>query len=80
MTTTHPSVPAPEFGASPAAGGDSIGDSIGDRAADHLWMHFTRMSSYDDQPVPVIERGEGAYIWDSNGKRYLDALSGLFVV
>ena len=31
-------------------------------------------------PVPVIERGEGCYIWDSNGKRYLDALSGLFVV
>ena len=48
--------------------------------ADHLWMHFTRMSSYADHPVPTIERGEGAYIWDSNGKRYLDALSGLFVV
>ncbi len=55
----------------------------GDRrtnAADHLWMHFTRMSTYADQPVPTIERGEGAYIWDSNGKKYLDALSGLFVV
>ncbi len=47
---------------------------------DHLWMHFTRMSSYDNAPVPIIERGEGAYIWDSNGKRYLDALSGLFTV
>ena len=44
-------------------------------------MHFTRMGSYDEQhPVPVIERGEGCYIWDTNGKRYLDALSGLFVV
>ena len=43
-------------------------------------MHFTRMSSYDDHPVPIIERGEGCYIWDTNGKRYLDALSGLFVV
>jgi hypothetical protein len=30
--------------------------------------------------VPVIERGEGAYVWDSHGKRYLDGLSGLFVV
>ena len=49
-------------------------------AADHLWMHFTRMSSYADQPVPTIERGEGAYIWDTNGRKYLDALSGLFVV
>lgn len=49
-------------------------------AADHLWMHFTRMSGYADKPVPTIERGEGAYIWDTNGKKYLDALSGLFVV
>ena len=46
----------------------------------HLWMHFTRMSAYADEPATVIERGEGAYIWDSHGKRYLDALSGLFVV
>ncbi|MTD15552.1 aspartate aminotransferase family protein [Nakamurella sp. YIM 132087] len=50
------------------------------KATDHLWMHFTRMSTFDDHPVPVIERGEGAYIWDSNGKKYMDALSGLFVV
>jgi hypothetical protein len=46
----------------------------------HLWMHFTRMSSYADHEIPVIERGEGAYVWDSKGKRYLDGLSGLFVV
>jgi adenosylmethionine-8-amino-7-oxononanoate aminotransferase len=46
----------------------------------HLWMHFTRMSSYDRAAVPIIARGEGAYVWDSRGKRYLDGLSGLFVV
>jgi len=49
-------------------------------AAEHLWMHFTRMSSYATKPPPIIERGEGAYIWDSNGRKYLDGLSGLFVV
>jgi adenosylmethionine-8-amino-7-oxononanoate aminotransferase len=49
-------------------------------AAAHLWMHFTRMSSFANKPVPTIERGEGAYIWDTNGRKYLDALSGLFVV
>ena len=27
----------------------------------------------------MIVRGEGPYIWDSHGKRYLDALAGLFV-
>jgi adenosylmethionine-8-amino-7-oxononanoate aminotransferase len=49
-------------------------------ARDHLWMHFTRLSTYADAEVPVIVRGEGPYIYDSNGKRYLDGLSGLFVV
>jgi adenosylmethionine-8-amino-7-oxononanoate aminotransferase len=48
-------------------------------ARDHLWMHFTRMSSYDKADVPVIVRGEGPYIWDANGRKYLDALAGLFV-
>ena len=47
----------------------------------HLWMHFTRMGAYDEKrEIPVIERGEGAYVYDTNGKRYLDGLSGLFVV
>ena len=48
-------------------------------ARDHLWMHFTRMSSYADNDVPIIVRGEGAYLYDAKGKRYLDALAGLFV-
>jgi adenosylmethionine-8-amino-7-oxononanoate aminotransferase len=48
-------------------------------ARDHLWMHFTRMSSYEHADVPVIVRGEGPYVWDAKGGRYLDALSGLFV-
>jgi adenosylmethionine-8-amino-7-oxononanoate aminotransferase len=45
----------------------------------HLWMHFTRMSSYESHDVPVIVRGEGPYVFDQHGKRYLDGLSGLFV-
>ena len=46
-------------------------------ARDHLWLHFTRMHDYEP---PVIVRGEGCYLWDDNGKRYLDALAGLFSV
>jgi adenosylmethionine-8-amino-7-oxononanoate aminotransferase len=49
-------------------------------ARDHLWMHFTRMSTYQQADVPVIVRGEGPYIWDDKGRRYLDGLAGLFVV
>jgi adenosylmethionine-8-amino-7-oxononanoate aminotransferase len=46
----------------------------------HLWMHFTRMSAYEDTEVPVIVRGEGCYVWDEHGKRFLDGLSALFCV
>jgi len=45
----------------------------------HLWLHFTRMSSYADADMPVIVRGSGQYVYDQKGKRYLDGLSGLFV-
>ncbi|WP_296666492.1 aspartate aminotransferase family protein [Demequina sp.] len=48
-------------------------------AKDHLWMHFTQHGRYADEDVPIIVRGEGAYIWDSDGNRYLDGLAGLFV-
>ena len=60
-------------------GMDTTYDHLQQAAKDHLWMHFTRHSTYDHAEVPVIVRGEGAYIWDSHGKRYLDALAGLFV-
>jgi adenosylmethionine-8-amino-7-oxononanoate aminotransferase len=50
-----------------------------DAAKRHLWMHFTRMSAYKDTDVPVIVRGEGPYVYDDRGRRYLDGLSGLFV-
>jgi adenosylmethionine-8-amino-7-oxononanoate aminotransferase len=49
-------------------------------ARDHLWLHFTRMSGYQDGEVPIIVRGDGCYLEDSKGKRYLDALAGLFCV
>jgi hypothetical protein len=45
----------------------------------HLWLHFTRMSAYADADMPVIVRGEGQYVYDQKGKRYLDGLAGLFV-
>jgi adenosylmethionine-8-amino-7-oxononanoate aminotransferase len=49
-------------------------------AHEHLWLHFTRMSSYADSEIPIIVRGDGCYLEDANGKRYLDALAGLFAV
>ncbi|WP_341926665.1 aspartate aminotransferase family protein [Nocardioides psychrotolerans] len=54
-------------------------DHLQRAAKDHLWMHFTRHSTYDHSDVPIIVKGEGAYIWDAQGKKYLDGLAGLFV-
>ncbi|MGD0687582.1 MAG: aspartate aminotransferase family protein [Streptosporangiaceae bacterium] len=45
----------------------------------HMWLHFTRMSTYTDGDMPLIVRGSGPYVFDDRGKRYLDGLSGLFV-
>src|SRR5947209_19886214 len=49
-------------------------------AREHLWLHFTRMSAFEGADVPIIVRGDGCYLEDLNGKRYLDALAGLFSV
>ncbi|GGT03868.1 aspartate aminotransferase family protein [Nonomuraea spiralis] len=49
-------------------------------AQDNLWLHFTRHSAYQENEIPTIVRGEGSYIYDIHGKRYLDGLAGLFVV
>jgi len=53
--------------------------ALQEKAKRHLWLHFTRMSSYADADIPLIVRGEGPYVYDQHGKRYLDGLAGLFV-
>jgi len=46
-------------------------------ANDHLWLHFTSMHGHEP---PIIVRGDGCYLEDVHGNRYLDALAGLFSV
>jgi adenosylmethionine-8-amino-7-oxononanoate aminotransferase len=55
-------------------------DELQRLAHEHLWLHFTRMGAYRETDVPIIVRGDGCYLEDANGKRYLDALAGLFAV
>lgn len=54
--------------------------TLGDRARDHLWLHFAQHASYTRHEIPVITRGDGVYVHDEHGKRYLDGLAGLFAV
>ena len=53
---------------------------MGDReqARHHLLPHFTRGDAWRRDDLVVIDRGEGCYVWDADGNRYLDALAGLF--
>jgi adenosylmethionine-8-amino-7-oxononanoate aminotransferase len=48
-------------------------------AREHLWMHFTPLGQFDDDhPIPMIVKGEGCYVWDDEGRRYLDGFASLF--
>ncbi len=57
-----------------------MSSDLQEQAKRHLWMHFTRMGSYADAEVPIIVRGDGCYVYDEHGKRYLDGLSALYCV
>jgi adenosylmethionine-8-amino-7-oxononanoate aminotransferase len=61
-----------------AAGAHDATD--GHRAHGHLWMHFGDLASYDAGGVPVIVRGEGAHVYDREGRKYFDGLSALYCV
>jgi len=53
-------------------------DNLQELARNHLWMQFTDMAYFQDHDIPLISHGEGCYVYDVNGKKYLDGLSGLF--
>jgi adenosylmethionine-8-amino-7-oxononanoate aminotransferase len=60
---------------------DALGaGSLQERAHRHLLMHFTRNGAYgpDGAGLLVLERGEGPYVFDTEGRRYFDGLSSLF--
>ena len=54
-------------------------EKLQEQARRHLWMHFTRMGTYKEHEIPIITRGEGCYVFDDKGNKYLDGLAGLFV-
>ena len=53
-------------------------DELATLADTHLWGHFSTMGDRVDS-MRVIEHGDGCYVWDARGRRYLDGLAGLFV-
>ena len=47
-------------------------------AKDHLLPHYTKGVAWKASNHTVIDRGEGCYVWDTDGNKYLDGLAGLF--
>ena len=45
----------------------------------HLWHPFTQMQEWEQEEPLIIERGEGSYLIDTEGKRYLDGISSIWV-
>ncbi len=44
-----------------------------------VWHPFTQMKEYRSSDPVVIERAEGSYLVDSDGKKYIDGVSSLWV-
>ncbi|HLC27411.1 MAG TPA: aminotransferase class III-fold pyridoxal phosphate-dependent enzyme, partial [bacterium] len=45
----------------------------------YLWHPFTQMKDYEREEPLIIERGEGSYLIDMEGRAYLDGVSSLWV-
>jgi len=44
-----------------------------------LWHPFTQQREWEQEPPLVIERGRGVYLEDTDGRRYVDGVSSLWV-
>ncbi len=45
----------------------------------HLWYPFTQMADWNTERPLIVTRGAGPYLWDQDGRRYLDGTSSLWV-
>lgn len=59
-----------------------MGDStkkLGELDKEFVWHPFTQMKEYESKDPIVIEKGEGAYLIDTEGNKYIDGVSSLWV-
>src|SRR4051812_1867029 len=45
---------------------------------DHVWHPFTQQQGWSEEAPLVVERGEGSYLFDTDGRRYLDGTAALW--
>ena len=54
-------------------------DTLADWDRKYLWHPFTQMQEWEQEAPLIIERGKGAYLIDTQGKKYLDGTSSIWV-
>jgi adenosylmethionine-8-amino-7-oxononanoate aminotransferase len=70
-----------EYLAAQARGDSAAHTKLTDRQINllhHTFIDYQATSEFLEHPL-VIERAEGLYYWDTDGKRYFDAIGGIFV-
>ena len=45
----------------------------------YIWHPFTQMKDYETEKPIIIEKGEGVYLWDVDGNKYIDGISSWWV-
>ncbi len=45
---------------------------------EHLWHPFTAMSAYTSEAPVIIDRAEGCYLYDLDGKRYIEGVASMW--
>ena len=53
--------------------------SLLERSLKSVWHPCTQMKQHESYPLIPIKRGEGVWLWDDNGERYLDGVSSWWV-
>ncbi|MCB1744419.1 MAG: aspartate aminotransferase family protein [Gammaproteobacteria bacterium] len=82
VTVTRPGTGSPGQTAAATGSNDPgrIQDYI-DRGLEHLWIHTQQVNDLRKEgEYTVVESGEGVWLTDIKGQRYIDAMSGLWVV
>lgn len=54
--------------------------SVEQAARDHVWIHMLPWAEFDSENLRIFDRGEGARLYDVQGREYLDGIAGLWVV
>jgi adenosylmethionine-8-amino-7-oxononanoate aminotransferase len=67
-------------------GNANMGGLAGDPAAteqaarEHVWIHMLPWAEFESEHLRVFDRGDGALLYDVQGREYIDGISGLWVV